>query len=141
MFAILVGAAAASLYSNTMRGEQGKLRTATEEERATREYGIDVTLDQNNDYLFWGKKHMDTLDSRVRPYHSYGDAMDQYNQRFENKSRLVNQLIKRRNPSFVIPSSDDHLVRMHVITPFVLDSAYHASEPKPLRFQSSGGWF
>ena len=89
MFAILVGAAAASLYSNTTSLDQGKLRTATEEERATREYGLNTTLDQNNDYLFWGQKHMDRLDERVRPYHSYGDAIDQDNMRFDNKARLV----------------------------------------------------
>jgi homoserine acetyltransferase len=141
MFAVLIGAAAAAVYHNSRDTNQFMLRTMTDEERATAEYGINTTLDKNNDYLYWGQKHMARLDQRVRPYASYGDALEQYNTRFENKSRLVTQLFKVRNPTIVIPSSDDHLVRMNVITPFVLDPAYQASEPKPLRFQSSGGWY
>lgn len=141
MFALLIGAGAAAVYNNNRDSNHLKMRTMTDEERATREYGINVTLDHNNDYLFWGQKHMARLDQRKRPYESFGDGIDQYNTRFENKSRLVTHLFKVRNPTIVVPASDDHLIRMNVITPWVLDQEYMASEPKPLRFQSSGGWY
>lgn len=140
--ALLIGGAAAAVYHNTRENDHHKIRTMTEEERATSEYGINVTLDQNNDYLFWGQKHMARLDQRVRPYASYADGIDQYNKRFENKARLVSHLFKVRNPSIVTPpSSDDHLVRFNLITPWVLDEKYQASAPKPIRFQTSGVWF
>jgi hypothetical protein len=141
MFAILIGAAGAAVYTNLRNKDKLKVRTMNKEECATMEYGIDVMLNQNNDYLFWGQKHMQTLDSRTRPYRSYGEAVEKYNKRFDNKARLVNELLKVRNPTFIVPRGDDHLVKMKVITPFMLDPAYQASQPKALRFQSTGGWY
>lgn len=141
MYAILLGGAAAFVYYNANGTTHHQARTATQQERATREYGINVTLDQNNDYLFWGQKHMARLDERVRPYKSYGDGIEQYNKRFENKSRLINHLFKVRNPVMINPpSSNDHFVRLNLITPWVLDEKYQASPPRPLRVQTSNTW-
>ena len=141
MFPLLIGAGAAVVIYNSRDNNHYKVRTMTEEERATQEYGINTTLDQNNDYLFWGEKHLSRRDRFLRPYSSYGEAVDEYNKRFENKSRLVTHLFKVRNPSITVPSSNDTLVRMNLITPFVLDSDYHASEPRPLRVDAAHGWF
>ena len=141
MFAILLGMGAAAVLYNTNDNNHYKVRTMTEEERATMEYGINTTLNQNNDYLFWGQKHMNRLDRFTRPYSSYEEAFDLYNQRFDNKSRLVGHLFKVRNPTITVPSSNDTLTRFNLITPFVLDENYHASEPKPMRTGSSAGWF
>lgn len=141
MFAILVGAGAAALVNNTQSQKRFQMRTPTQEERATMEFGINTVLDQNNDHLFTGQKHLERRDMFIKPYASYGDAVAQYNKRFENKSRLVSHLIKIRNPSFTVPNDHDHPVRMNLITPFVMDPAYHASAPKPHRVQHYGGWY
>lgn len=141
MFPILIGAGALALYQNTRPNDKLKVRSPTQEERATMEYGINTVLDQNNDYLFTGQKSLQTRDQYLRPYGSYGEAVDRYNQRFENKSRLVHHLIKVRNPSFTVPSDHDTPVRFNLITPFVLDPEYHASPPKPLNVHYSNGWY
>jgi hypothetical protein len=128
MFALLAGGALVAIAKNTSPYDTYKLKSRTEEERRVHEYGLNVRVFQNADYLTWGQKNFQQLDFYKKP-RSFDQVAGEYSRKVEGKNKLIDHLFKERNPVFSQPVENFYRVIPNFIVPFFDELAVSPRRP------------
>lgn len=127
-FAILVVGLGAVLFMNHANSDRYPSPDDSQTARRTSLHGINLTLHQNSEFMFGGQRDSLQLDWYKKP-RSFGEVVDKYNDKQNDKHQLIKNLFRRRNVTIGAPTTNLHFTRPQVIVPF-FDKMKH-SEYRP----------